>query len=162
MKIDKKGRVLSDKCLKNMGGKGLFTPKHGMKNTPEYRTWADMKARCLNPNRDSFPNYGGRGIKVCERWMSFENFISDLGRRPEGHSIDRIDPDGNYEPGNVRWIPLVKQQGNKRSNLFVIYLNEKMTATQYALLTGQKPDSVRSSIRNGRKLKDATICESTK
>ncbi|MFU2317816.1 hypothetical protein [Rahnella sp. PCH160] len=159
MKIDNRGRVLSDACLQTMGGNGRFKPKHGMKNTAEYRTWVDMKARCLNPNRDSYPNYGGRGIKVCERWMSFENFFADLGPRPDGNSIDRINPDGDYEPGNVQWISLIKQQSNKRSNVFVNYMGEKMTATQYARLTGQKPDSVRSSIRKGRKLKDATICE---
>ncbi|KMV71901.1 hypothetical protein [Serratia proteamaculans] len=159
MKIDKKGRKLSDSCLSKMGGKGRFSPKHGMKGTAEYRTWADMKSRCLNPNRDSYKNYGARGILVCDRWLnSFENFYLDLGPRPDGYSLERKDPNGNYEPGNVEWIPLVKQQSNKRNNLMVNFRGEVMTATQYALATNQKPDSVRSKIRHGRPLKDATAC----
>jgi hypothetical protein len=75
---------------------------HGMSKTPEYRTWASMIARTTNPNSDNYIHYGGRGIVMCAGWRnSFEQFYADVGPRPPGHTIDRIDADGNYEPGNI-------------------------------------------------------------
>lgn len=87
--------------------------------TPEYRIWDAMKARCCNLNNKHFKNYGGRGIRVCDRWLdSFANFLADVGRRPSpNHSIDRINNDGNYEPGNVRWATRHEQNLNKRPSI---------------------------------------------
>ena len=73
-----------------------------------------MKTRCNNPKHRRYSDYGGRGIKVCERWMDFNNFLADMGERPEGLTLDRIDPNGNYEPGNCRWATDSVQQTNKR------------------------------------------------
>jgi hypothetical protein len=89
---------------------------HGLSHIPEYDVWAAMKDRCVNPNNPKWKYYGGRGIKVYERWFhSFENFISDLDRRPAGMSIDRYpNNDGNYEPGNVRWATAKQQAHNRR------------------------------------------------
>lgn len=88
---------------------------HGLTQTNEYRIWAGMQQRCSNPNRPEYPNYGGRGIRVCERWGDFELFLGDMGPRPGlEYSIDRINNDGNYEPGNCRWATKSEQQSNRR------------------------------------------------
>jgi hypothetical protein len=89
---------------------------HGMTNTPEYNAWCMMRARCGNPKNNSYHNYGGRGIKVCERWASsFESFLADVGRKPSPkHSLDREENNGDYEPGNVRWSTRRTQTLNRR------------------------------------------------
>lgn len=75
-----------------------------------------MKQRCLNPNSTAYPKYGGMGIKVCERWLKFENFLEDMGIRPQGMTLDRYpDPYGNYEPGNCRWATPKQQRANQRT-----------------------------------------------
>lgn len=80
---------------------------------PLYYTWINMKQRCNNPNNTSYEYYGARGIQVCGRWYEFWNFVQDMGERPEGCSLDRIDRDGNYEPNNVRWATAEQQNRNK-------------------------------------------------
>lgn len=85
----------------------------GTKRSPEYRAWAHMRQRCVNPNDSRYNRYGARGISVCDRWNEFESFIADVGNRPsENHSIDRIDNNGNCEPGNVRWSTKSEQMRN--------------------------------------------------
>lgn len=100
--------------------------KHGLSKTEIYDVWVNMKSRCLNQSNKSFHNYGGRGIKVCERWMQFDNFFADMGEPPARHEIDRIDNDGDYLPSNCKWSTKQEQCENRRSNkLFTVNKQQK-------------------------------------
>jgi hypothetical protein len=98
---------------------GMFS-KRGTRKGTSYSSWSHMKTRCLNPNDHNYHIYGGRGIKICERWLGpkgYANFLEDMGERPEGHSLDRKDPDGNYEPSNCQWATLLEQSRNLRKTI---------------------------------------------
>jgi hypothetical protein len=87
---------------------------HGQTYSPEWNSWFSMRQRCQNPNHKGYKYWGGRGITICERWQTFENFLEDMGPRPDGTTIDRIDNDGNYEPDNCRWADALTQGKSKR------------------------------------------------
>lgn len=133
--------------------------------TPEYGIWAGIIQRCCNPNSTAYANYGGRGIRVCERWMKFDAFQDDMGQRPSSeHSIDRIDVNGNYCPENCRWATSEEQCNNKRDTLRITINGETRSATQWANKTGIHPNSVYARIRRGQKPEDAVtnpVSEST-
>jgi hypothetical protein len=107
-------------CLRNelAAARGRASTRHGHYAgdvaSRTYASWRGMHKRCKDPNNASYANYGERGIVVCERWASFENFLADMGERPEGLTLDRIDNDANYEPGNCRWATPTEQSRNRR------------------------------------------------
>ncbi len=107
------------------------------KRAPEAWLWGGMRQRCSNPKHHKFPIYGGRGIAVCERWNSFASFIADMGPRPTSkHQIDRIDNDGNYEPGNCRWATAAEQGRNRRSTRFYTHDGVTLCVTDWASRAG--------------------------
>lgn len=112
----------------------LARKTHGMSNNcPEYGVWLNMKARCTHKSVDSYYLYGARGIRVCRRWMKFENFIADMGRRPsKDHSIERRDYDKNYCPSNCTWATRIVQANNKRNNRHLTYNGTVKTIAEWA------------------------------
>lgn len=120
-------------CLRRDKPNGIT---HGLSKTREYHIWAEMKKRCTNPSQKTFSYYGGRGITFCERWKSFENFLHDLGPCPDGFTLDRIDPNGNYEPNNCRWASRKDQSRNRRSNRFIVFNNETHCLAEWAEIKG--------------------------
>jgi hypothetical protein len=105
-----------------------------------YRSWTAMRRRCEKPGASNYKWYGGRGIRVCERWASFPAFLADMGDAPEGATIDRIDPNGHYEPGNCRWVVGMKAQGrNRRANRVLEYRGESRCVAEWAEVLGVSP-----------------------
>lgn len=111
-------------------------PKHGhttgRKFSPTYASWAAMLTRCRNPKSTRYSRYGGRGITVCERWLVFENFLADLGERPDGMTLDRIDGDKGYELANCRWATVRQQNMNKECNPHFEFDGKRLTIRGWA------------------------------
>ncbi len=124
------------------------TPKYT--HPDEYNIWQHLKRRCLNPKDKNFRHYGARGITVCERWRhSFENFLADMGPRPSPqHSIDRIDNNGDYEPGNCRWATKKEQSRNTRSNRLFTHEGETMCLAEWARLSGVERSCLAYRVRH--------------
>ena len=111
-------------------------PRHKMSSSRTYASWKNMKRRCKNKTVAMWDRYGGRGISYCDRWEVFENFLEDMGIRPAGHSLDRVDPDGNYEPNNCRWASRDQQENNKTNCVIIEHEGQGMTIAQWSRKTG--------------------------
>lgn len=128
---------------------------HGKCNLKEYSVWAGMIQRCANPKRNSFKDYGGRGISVCERWKEFESFFCDMGVCPDGFTLDRKNNNGNYDPGNVRWAEQKEQSRNTRRNIFICIDGKTKTAGDWGVDRGFPVGLVTNRINHGWSRVDA-------
>lgn len=147
------GHTKSCGCWKDERNRGT-QPKHsharrGTQPTPTYKTWQAMMTRCYNEKAKSFKDYGGRGIKVCDGWHLFENFLAHMGERPEGMTLDRIDSNKGYTPENCRWATKITQARNTRVNCIVTYNGSQMTQAEFAETLGLKQSTVSYRLRKG-------------
>ncbi len=132
----KTGKTVSCGCFKNEV-QSKRTTTHGMSKTPEYRTWTHMIDRCENPKCEDYPHYGGRGIKICERWRaSFQDFYSDMGPRPRNHEIDRVRNEDDYKPDNCRWATRSEQMRNTRCSHNITFNGKTMCISAWAKHAG--------------------------
>jgi hypothetical protein len=120
------------------------------KQSPELSCWSAMIARCSRPSATMYHRYGARGISVCERWSKFENFLADMGERPSSkHTLDRINPDGNYEPSNCRWATRREQALNRGTTRRLEYCGEELTVSEWANRLGINKETIRYRIKRG-------------
>lgn len=136
-------------CLRSIVTTKMKTT-HGHSGSPIYNTWATMLRRCDNPEQPNYRLYGGRGILVCARWKTFINFLQDMGEKPEGMTIDRIDNNGNYELSNCRWATRKQQNNNNRHNRIVTLNNRKQTLQQWLDELEIPKSTIYSRIYSGR------------
>ncbi len=152
----KTGGVRSCGCLVTDSNVKRLT-KHGHANSLEYRIWGTMIARCDKPDHISYPDYGAKGVTVCERWRnSVADFINDMGPRPSRkHSIDRIDSAGNYEPSNCRWASPKEQSRNTSRNRFITHNGETLTLAEWGERAGVRAGLIGSRLKAGWPMEDA-------
>jgi hypothetical protein len=138
---------------KREAGRAKLHPsrKHGLSSTLEYHAWQQMRLRCTDPKHAAYPNYGGRGITVCERWLeSVADFIADVGPKPTPkHELDRIDNDRGYEPDNCRWATRKVNDRNRRSNRRLTHNGETLTLAEWCERLGLPGDTVMKRIAAG-------------
>lgn len=143
------GNTRSCGCLKRDTHSLVFR-KHGRAGTNVYWLWADMIARCTSPRHQRFSDYGGRGITVCDAWKdSIETFLRDMGPRPIGSSLDRIDNSDGYHPGNCRWASRVQQANNKRNNKIVLIGGEMKTLAEWSRESGVPYHTLKARVASG-------------
>jgi len=144
----KRGHTKSCGCLKKEGSLPTHGHTAGGKESKTYITWNHMLDRCKNKNVVNYKDYGGRGISVCDRWLRFENFYADMGDKPEGLTLERIDNDGNYEPSNCKWATRIEQANNTRFNVFIEYDGQRLTIAQWARKIGMNYFTLHNRIRD--------------
>lgn len=130
---------------------GKFTHGHSVngRQSRTYKSWSMMIVRCKATSGESYDLYSGRGIKVCESWHSFENFLKDMGERPLGMTLDRRDTNGNYEPNNCRWASAKQQARNMRTNKIITYAGQSLCISEWAEVTGINRSTIVGRLRRG-------------
>lgn len=151
------GTASSCGCLvrESLCSRNSANARHGMTGTPTWISWDAMIQRCTNSNHKSFKDYGGRGIEVCQAWLSFDAFFADMGERPAETTLDRSDTNGNYEPSNCRWATSQVQGNNKRSSVVIEHNGRAQTLIQWAREAGIGPKTFMYRIKKGWPMKDA-------
>lgn len=159
------GCARAEKTIERCTTHGCASPKN---RTPEYNSWRAMQTRCSNGRQPGWKNYGGRGITVCEKWQDFPAFFADMGPKPSpAHSIDRIDNDGNYEPGNCRWATRSEQYQNsrqtmnKRNNRFFTHDGKTQILADWARSCGVTKATIRERLERGWSLERALTSPAT-
>ena len=150
------GRSASCGCLRDeVASSGNST--HGMSGSPTFIVWCGIKRRCSDRNAQAYYYYGGRGIRVCDRWrVSFEAFLEDMGERPSRrHWIDRIDNDGHYEPGNCQWATVVQQARNRRSNVMLVHDGQSRCLSEWSEIVGIPRWTISRRISRGWTVEEA-------
>jgi hypothetical protein len=149
------GNKRPDLVAMNIARRGCKRPdlsarnfKHGLTKTQhaEYRVWCGIRKRCLDPNEPAYINYGGRGVLLCERWHDFANFFADMGPRPFGMMIDRIDNNGHYEPSNCRWSTRTEQNRNTRKNVNLTFDGRTQCIAAWGEELGIRPQTIRDRV----------------
>ena len=121
-----------------------------VRSNPSYSSWSNMKTRCYNKNNKDYKYYGDRGITVCDRWIaSFKDFLEDMGNRPDGMTLDRIDNNSNYELSNCRWATRNEQNNNRRYNYSIEFRGKKRNAAQIARMIGMTPGALQGRLYSG-------------
>ena len=142
------GYIKSCGCLQQES-RNTAKRTHGLSHMQVYSVWSNMRQRCTNPNTVGYVLYGGRGVTVCTRWNSFENFHADMGDPPKGASIDRINNDGNYEPNNCRWATRTDQNQNKRTTRYLTAGGETLPLAVWAKRLGIRHSTLRERLDRG-------------
>lgn len=155
------GSVKSCGCLRKEGQTKNPYITHGRTrkgiSSGAYSSWKSMKARCSHKNHPSFHRYGGRGIKICDRWRKFENFLADMGERPDGLELDRINNDGDYCQENCRWVSNKVQGRNRNNNLIIDIDGESHCLSVWAELSGTKRTTITARLRRGLSGREAVF-----
>lgn len=164
-KPDDNAKYCSRSCIRFPQGVRLVhghcrRDEDGVRFSETYRAWRDMKNRCFRPQTDRYPRYGARGITVCRRWMTFANFLADMGPKPLGPTkfyLDRIDNDGNYEPGNCRWVDGRTSASNTSHSRHLTYDGRTMTLTQWARELNKGVSTILFRLKSGWDVQDALM-----
>lgn len=149
------GHVRAGRCNGCGCTKSSNKTTHGMTNTPEWYSWSAMRTRCLNPNVVDYSRYGGRGITFCESWSDFSAFFADMGYRPEGTTLDRIDVNGNYCKENCRWATSKQQGRNRRNSTLLTHKGQTKCISEWAEYLDVSVNTLIARIREGWSISDA-------
>ena len=146
---------MSDRKRPDLVQRNKDNATHRLSHKPTHTAWRSMKSRCLNPKNASYYRYGGRGISICEDWLlDFRNFLNDMGVKPDGMQLDRINNDGNYNKENCRWVAPVQNARNKSSNRTIEYNGEEKTVSEWAEIIGITRQGLRYRIEIGYSIHD--------
>lgn len=156
IKTVKKAKLISNRTTSCGCRKREVGRTHGMSNSCEFKCWTNMKKRCLNKNSKAYKHYGGRGITICKTWRdSFEAFYRDMGHKPKGYTLERVDNNGNYEPGNCKWANRKQQAKNRRVARLLTHNNRTENIADWSRITGLSTSAIDYRLKTGMTVSEA-------